>query len=485
MTVQTDERSYSEAIAGFAAGLRFEQIPAHVTAKARTHLMDSVGVGLAGTKMEWWERANRLCQRLGGPPEASVFGQRGMLGVSSAAMANGMAVTALDYDDTDYWGGGTHMSRYVVATALSMGEMAHRSGKDVLAAAVLGYEVASRVGSALLVDRYGPRAAKAEWGAAELDAHHRLQRRGLSMIAILPGLFACSVIAGRLLELDAQEMASAQGIAGGLGLFLAQTHREGADALPLHVGWACHAGIAAALWASEDIRGPRFIYEGDRGFLSVIAAGDLQDATRLSAGLGVEWNTLNNVLKFYPAGHGTHHFMESVRSLIEQHGLSAEDIVDIECRAPSQRVEFHFEPKEAKLHPSPYSARFSLPYLLARLVLDRKLGPLSFTPDKVSDPKALELASRVKYTVDEQAWFGDKRGLVVMRLRDGRELSCASPDVPGMPNRLPSREDIVNKFRDNALLALPDAGRVAALADALEKLDEIQDVGELMRLTTP
>lgn len=482
MSEGTSQGSYSEAVADFAAGLKFERIPPEVIAKAKTHIMDSVGVALAGTTMEFWQRAYRVCQRLGGPPEATVFGQRDKLGVSSAAMANGIATTLLDYDDTDYWGGGAHMSRYVVATALSVGEMAHRGGKDVLTGVIAGYEVASRVGSALLVDSYGPRAARPGWGPTELEAHHRLQRRGVSLLAIIPGLFACAVIASLLLKQDARRMASAQGIAGGLGLFLAQTHREGTDALPLHVGWACHAGIVAALWANEGLTGPRFIYEGDRGFLSVIA-GDLQDATRITADLGLQWKTLNNVLKFYPAGHGTQHFIESLNTLLKDHGLSPEDILSIECRAPAQRVEFHFEPKEAKLHPTPYNARFSLPYLLARLILDGKLGPQSFTPDKVSDPKALELARRVTYTVDEQAWFGEKRGLVTVRLSDGRTLSRSTPEVLGMPNRPCSRSDIVNKFKDNAILALGDMGRVDALIERLETLDEVQDVGELMQLT--
>ncbi|MBI2908854.1 MAG: MmgE/PrpD family protein [Chloroflexi bacterium] len=482
MTDAANGRSYSEIIADFAAGLTLEQLPREVVVKAKVHIMDSVGVGLGGTTTEWWQRAYHVCQRLGGPPEATVFGQSMKLGVASAAMANSIAVTALDYDDTDYWGAGTHMSRYVVGTALSVGETARCSGKDVITAAVAGYEVASRVGAALLVDRYGPRAATPDWGQKELDAHHRLQRRGIPMMAVLPGLFACSVIAGRLFGLDAQQMTSAQGFAGGFGLFLAQSHREGADGVPLHVGWACHAGIAAAMFAKEGLRGPRFIYEGDRGFLSVIA-NELHDATRLTAGLGQQWNTLNNILKYYPAGHGTHHFIESLKGLMAERSFSADDILDMECRAPAQRVEFHFEPKEAKLHPTPFNARFSLPYLLARLAMDGELGPQSFAPDRVFDPKALELASRVNYVTDEQAWIGDKRGLTIVRLKDGRTLSRSTPDVLGMPNRPGSRQDMLSKFRANAMSALGDEERVEALIEALEALEGAEDVGAVMRLT--
>lgn len=476
-----NQQSYSEAIAEFVASLTFDGIPQEVARKAKTHVIDSIGVALAGTTVDLCQRALRVAKRLGGPPESSIFAQEDKVGVASAALANGIATAALDYDDTDYWGGGAHMSRKVVATALSVGEMAHANGEEVLLAVVAGYEVNSRVGSALLVDRYGGRGAKPSWGAEDLAAHRRMQQQGQSLRSTIPGLFSSAVIASLLLKLDARQIASAQGLAGGLGLFLAQTHREGADALPLHTGWACHAGVVAALWAREDLRGPRFIYEGDRAFLSLIA-GDLQDAAQLTAGLGVQWNTLNNVLKFYPGGHGTHHFIESLKTLMEQHGLSAENILEIECRAPAQRVEFHFEPREAKLHPTPYSARFSLPYLLARLVLDGNLGPLSFTQDKVSDPKVLELARRVKYAVDEEAWFGEKRGLVIVRRKDGRSFSRSTPELLGMPNRPCSRDDVLKKFRRNALLAIPDTRRLEALIETLQALEEVKDIGTVMRL---
>ena len=190
------------------------------------------------------------------------------------------------------------------------------------------------------------------------------------------------------------------------------------------------------------------------------------------------------VLKFYPGGHGMHHFIESLNSLMND-GLRARDVEQIECHAPSQRIEFHFEPKEDKLHPSPYSARFSLPYVLARLVTDRELGPLSFTPQKVTDPEVIELASRITYVSDETVWFGEKRGLVVVKLRDGRTLKRSSPELRGFPNRPHTRSDVVDKFKINARLVCSNEKRLDDLVNALETLDKVKDVGEMMRLTTP
>lgn len=478
------EHSHSETLAEFAAQLAFERIPSEVIAKAKTHVLDAVGVGMAGSTMEWCRQGIRAAQRLEGPPEASLFGQTKKIAAPNAAMANSIAISGTDYDDTDYSGGGFHMSRSVVPAALAVGEMLHCSGKQVLTAVVAGYEVATRVGASLLLDRYGPRGASASWGPEDLEKHERMRQQGGPVLrGFIPGLFATAVVAGRLLGLNAQQLASAQGLVGGLGLFLGQSHREGADALLFHAGWAAHAGIIAAMWAQEGLKGPRFIYEGDRGLLSVIG-GDLQDASCLSSGLGTQWNTMNNVLKFYTAAHGLHHFIESLDSLVTEHRLTPGEIDKIECWAPAQRVESHFLPLEAKFNPTSYSGRFSLPYLLARLMFDRELGPLSFTEQKVTEPAVLALARRVTYVADETAWYGDKRGLVIVKLRDGRTLTRSTPILLGFPKRPHTWEHVATKFRNNAKLVLNDAARINELVHAFETLEQASDVGSAMRLAS-
>ena len=212
---------------------------------------------------------------------------------------------------------------------------------------------------------------------------------------------------------------------------------------------------------------------------------DLHDATRLTSGLGTEWTTLKNVLKFYPAGHGPHHFMEALKSLVIEYKLRPQDVLQIDCRAPAQRIEFHFEPKETKLHPTPYNARFSLPYLLARLLADGELGPLSFTADKVTEPAVLELASRVTYTADEASWFGEQRGEVTVKLRDGRSLVRSAPELLGFPSRPCTREDVVSKFRANAKLIHENPKRTDELLAALESLEKIKNIRDIMNLATP
>ena len=485
MNTTKRELTCSQTLAQFAEGLRFDDIPPQVVSKVKTHVLDSIGVGLAGSTMEWSRKAGGIFQLLGGAPDATVLGRNWRTSMPNAAIANGISIAAMDYDDTDYKGGGCHMSRCVVSCGLAVGEALQRSGKDVIKAIVLGYETATRIGSALLLDRYGPRAARSSWGEAELEAHHKMQRQGGALIrGYIPGLFASALTAGSLMRLSSAQLVAAQGLVGGLGLFLGQSHREGTDALLVHAGWASQAGIIATLWAREDLKGPTQVYEGDRGLLSVIG-GDLQDSTRITSGLGTEWNSLNNVLKFYPGGHGTHHFIESLKFLIDEHHLKMANIAHIDCHAPSQRIEFHFEPREAKLRPTSYNARFSLPYLLSRLTADGELGPLSFTAEKVSEPRVLDMAARVGYTADEAAWFGDKRGLVTVTLKNGQSLTRSTPELLGFPARPCTLDDVTKKFTANAKLVIDDPEQLKALLGALKDLQDVQDINTVMRLTSP
>lgn len=484
MTTKEQERSCSETLADFAANLQLERIPPEVVAKVKTHIMDAVGVGMAGSTMEWCQQASRVLQRAGAPQEATVLGQAYKLAAPDAALANGVAIGCMEFDDLDYTGGGHHMSRHAIAAALAAGELAHSSGKELLTAVTVGYEVASRVGCSLLLDRYGPRSANSSWTPDDVAKYRRLQKQGGALMrGNIAGLFACSALAGRLLGLNAAQISSAQGLVGGFGLYLSQSFSEGSDASMLFSGWSAHAGILSAQWASAGLKGPRKIYEGDRGLLSIIG-GDLQDVSQLTNKLGTQWNCMSSLLKFYPGGHGMHHFMEALDSLMND-GLRPQDIEQIECHAPAERVEFHFEPREEKLHPSPMTARYSLPYVLARLVTDREVGALSFTPQKLAEPAVIALASRVTYVSDESAWFGEKRGLVKVKLRDGRTLERSSPELRGFPNRPHTRADVVDKFRANARIVCSNGKRLDELTNALENLEKVKDVSEITRLTTP
>ena len=146
------QKSYSRILAEFVAGLKYQDIPSEVVNKVKDHILDTMGCLLAGSTTDWMKQVNNVAKRLGGNPEATLIGDGTRVGVANAAMANGTLGRALDLDDTHFrpW---EHVSAYVVPTAFAVGEWLGKSGKDVITAAVAGYEVACRVGLAKLRDR--------------------------------------------------------------------------------------------------------------------------------------------------------------------------------------------------------------------------------------------------------------------------------------------------------------------------------------------
>jgi len=168
----------SDRLARFAAGLRYEDIPAQVIEKAKLHLLDALGIGLAATREPYAAGVAALVRDWGGSPQATLWRWGDRLPAAHAALANGSFVHGLDFDDT-HTDSITHVSACVVPTALAVGEAVRASGREILAAMVAGFEVIARVG-----------------GAAPGGFH----ARGFHATPIC-GAFGAAAVAGRLLGL--------------------------------------------------------------------------------------------------------------------------------------------------------------------------------------------------------------------------------------------------------------------------------------------
>lgn len=467
----TTAQSHTEAFAAFVAPLAYSDIPADVTANLKDHILDTSGCLVAGASMDWNQRLHELAKRMGGPPEATLIGDGAKVGVAAAAFGNGALGRALDMDDTHFrnW---EHMHAYLVPLALSVGEWLHSSGEELITAIIAGDEVGSRMG--MTVGRGKAFMHDPSMGAIENTA-----------VTPTGQLFGSVTTAAKLMGLSEDEIVSAMGFVGSFGLFLRQSHREKAHGTPVNTGWAAHAGVMAAMVAQTGLKGPRQVLEGDRGFFEAIVAPNPYDLSELGKDLGTRWESAQATYKMYPAGHGTHYFLTSLRALMQE-GLNPGDVEEIVCRVPQVRIEFHFSPHELVYNPGPYDARFSLPYLLARTLLDGNVGTASFDEDKVRDPAVLDLARRITHVRDEEAWLPENRGHLIVKTKDGRTLERQTPhdQLPGTPRMPIPREDILEKFREIVAMQLnPD--ETEELLAAFENLEGTADVGEIMRLTVP
>ena len=448
----------SDRLARFAAGLRFEDIPSQVAGKAKLHLLDALGIGLAAQREPYARAITALVREWGGSPQAALWGREDHLPAAHAALANGSYVHGLDFDDT-HTGSITHVSACVVPSALAAGEAAGAAGKEILAAMVVGYEVTARVG-----------------GAAPGGFH----AKGYHATPIC-GAFGAAAAAGRLLGLDAGQIANALGTVGSQASGIQEFLDDGSWAKRLHPGWAAHAGITAAQLARHGFLGPRKVFEGRFGLYATHLKEPAFDAEALAGGLGERWETLRISFKPYPCCHFNHAAMDAARKLVQELGARPGEIEEIEAIVPEPGLHITGEPIEHKRRPNtPYAALFSLPYCVAVSVLRGRAALEDFEEDQLGDPAILALAAKVRCTGVASARFPQYlHGAARVRLTGGRTAEREEPVNWGNPENPMRREDVEAKFRRNASRALPPE-KIEAAVGAVMGLDRAPDASALV-----
>ena len=385
------------------------------------------GLGTAGAK---------LALRDGGRAEATVWGFGRKARAVDVALANGMLSHAMDYDDTNT-AAIMHASSVVVPTAIAVGGRIGASGLEVLASAVMGYEVAGRLGR---------------------QAPGDFQRHGYQATSVL-GVFASTIVVARLLKASVDVGVHAMGLAGSMASGLMEYLADGTNAKQLHPGWAAHSGILAVELATAGATGPATVLEGKHGVFNTFVDRTIEPE-KVVAGLGESFEVENMSPKPYPACHAVHACVNAFRALLARGELGAHAAAAIEeiiCLVPDWYVDLVLEPHAAKAAPrTAYEARFSLPYCLARTAIDGDLGVRSFDPARVADERTRELARRVRYEVRVFEEFpAALPGGVRVRLKEGRTVEHIVTYNRGNPRNPLSQAEFAEKFFDAATAAAP------------------------------
>jgi 2-methylcitrate dehydratase PrpD len=262
------------------------------------------------------------------------------------------------------------------------------------------------------------------------------------------------------------------GICGSQASGIIEYLADGSWTKRLHPGWAAHAGVAAALLARAGFTGPETVFEGAHGFYAAFAGG--HDPARLEsllASLGGTWELAALTFKPYPCGSIAHPYMDCALRLRERYALRADQIAEVRCRTAEGPIPRLWEPLADKQRPrNGYAAKFSLPYLLASILVNGRATLADFTDEAARDEGLRRVAAKVFYDVDPTIDYPRHFiGHVAVRLVDGRVLEERQDHPRGGPDDPMSPEELTAKFRANAALALTDAGaaRVVELVDAL------------------
>jgi len=451
-------------LARFVVDLDLEEVPGPVTTRATLLTLDTLGNALAAAGEDFGRAVLGVAERLGGQPESTLLGTKSRVGAANAVLANATLAHGLDFDDTRE-DAIVHTGCVAVTTALAVAEAQGASSRAMLEALIAGVEVMCRVG--LVVP-----------GALHARHFHP---------TAIAGSFGAAAAAGKVHRLGEDALVHAFGICGSQAAGIIEYLADGSWTKRLHAGWSAHAGVLATLLARAGFTGPATVLEGTHGLYQAFAGG--YDAVRLDAqleSLGGVWELEQLTLKPYPCGSIAQPYMDCALRLRERHRLRPQDVVAVRCRTASGPVPRLWEPLAAKhAPPNGYAAKFSLPYLIAVILVKGMAGLADFTDAAVRDPLILGLAGRVGYELDgtidyPRQFIGD----VEITLADGRVVRERQERPRGGPDAPLTRGEIEAKFRGNAALALP-ATQADHVVHSVNGLAGSAPLGELLAALTP
>lgn len=446
---------HTRRVAEFITGLPYDTIPPSAIAAAKGAILDSVGVALAGSR----DHAARICAALvraeDARQEAAVFGQGFRSSAMQAAFVNGTATHALDYD-ASFTTAGQPMAGLTPAV-LALAEALGASGRELLAAYVAGYEV----------------TAKLVWCTAG-----GLGAGGWHSTATV-GSLGCAAAAARLLGLGVEQTAMALGIAscmaGGLVANFGTMNK------PLHGGLAARNGVQAARLAQQGFTANPAILEARGGFVHTFGGTGSHDLKPLE-GLGSRFEIEEAVkYKAYPCGGLTHSAVDAALALRSEHGVAAEaiDRIDVQVTADvARRIIFRIPATELQ-------GKFSMPYIIARVIVDGRLTPDTFSDEAIRDPAVIALAERVQMEADpelERHPPGSRPSVVLILLKDGRSVSRRVDYPKGSSGAPFTAAELEEKFLSCARRALTAEAATEALhmIQGLESIQDLRAVGEVL-----
>ncbi|WP_413721780.1 MmgE/PrpD family protein [Sodalis sp. RH23] len=447
-----------QALVDFIANTSFDRLPPALVARCKRHILDTLGAGLAGAGSQVAQEMTRLLAEEGAAPQAVVWGTSLATSARNAALLNGVAAHALELDDT---GGCDHSGAVVIPALLAVLPLCPQpvSGKALILATVIGYDIARRV-----LEACGGYAAHngAGWHSTATC-----------------GVFGAAAAAASLLRLDAAQASSALGIAGSFSGGLWGFIHDGSQSKKLHAGRAAEGGVLAALSARRGITGPGALFD-DRwgGFLSTFAAAGAAPGA-LTHELARIWKLERCSIKPYASCRGTHAAIDAAGLLLGRLNAGYQEIEKIEVRLcpflNDMCGNMHLQTLAA--------AQMSLPYAVAaRLVLGHA-GLDAYGEQQRRDPRLLAMMSRIELRVDP-ALSADGEPEITLHTREGDRLTLRVDIALGNPANPVSDRQLRDKFLSLAAHALPATQAQTLWARGMD-LEHETDIGALARLLIP
>lgn len=454
--------SVSKPLAQFIVKTKWEDLQTITIKNMKMVLLDSIGCAIAGIATDPGKMAASLAKQLGGPQESTIFGLPGKVSCVNAALANGQLINAIDYDAM---GPGAHTPPYIIPPAFAMAERNQASGKDLIIALALGFEIGARISEALSKGSKftEPDKTSLEW----------LDRWGQEA-----NNFGAAAGAAKILNLDQDQVLNCLGIAGHLcqvptwvRYSLANNRSMAKYGVP---GWQNTGGVMAALLAEMGYLGDISVLDDKEGFWKFVGYSEWYPDSVLKD-LGTNWISNAFRYKAFPCCSMFHVELSCFLDLVEKHHLKAEEIESVALLG----------------HPTLDAPCFTNPAV--KQIADIQFGPATIFAmaingvPKGADWQDLNLANslrivnfakKVKYQGSTE--FGSTQMSKV-------EIAARGQTFKGQLSRAEmhklSDDEIIEKFKSNSSRLLTDK-KIAGAIDLILNLEKLKDLSEVVKNIT-
>ena len=454
----------TKEVADFILSTEFSDIPVDVVELAKKSILDGFGLALAGSVAESGTIVQKYLLNVAGPGDAVVIGTGIKSSTRFASFANGVGIHADDFDDTQLavasdrvYGLLTHPTAPCLPAAFAEAQVRNQSGRDFLAAYLVGLETECKISEAISPRHY---------------------QHGFHSTATC-GPFAAAGAAARLRQFDQEMLGRALGIAGSQSGGLRENF--GTMTKPFHAGRAAESGIIACDLAEMGWTATSEILEAPRGFFQAHGGG--YDLEAIRGRLGTPWTFADPgvSIKPHPSGSLTHPGMTLMSSLIDRHSIQAKDVVRVEVGTNHNML-------NALIHHQPVNelqAKFSMEFCMAILLLEGRAHLQQFTDQVVLRSDVQELIKRVDFKEDseaEAAGYDKMTTLITIHLANGEKIEGRSDFGKGSPSNPFTYKEVAEKFHGCAEFARWPRAKAERIVSLVAELEAQEDLNELTML---
>ncbi|GAB7386460.1 MmgE/PrpD family protein [Bacillaceae bacterium] len=409
----------SAALARFIVGTKYEDLPQNVVEFTKLCILDWLGSALAGKGKPPVQMIKAMIEEMGGSPQSTLV-TGGKSSVLNAALVNGAASHVVELDDI-HKTSIIHAATVVIPAALAVAEWQGKSGKELIAAVAVGYDVCYRIGEAVSPSHY--------------EYWHN---------TATCGTFGAAAAAAKLLDLSPEQTVHALGSAGTQAAGLWEFIEDGAMSKQLHPGKAAMNGVLSAILAKKGFTAAKKILEGKRGFFRAMARD--ADETKITRGLGETFRIRENSFKIHASCRHTHPAIDLALTIVKESGVTPDQIERIRVKGYRSVLAITDNPQPETV----YAAKFSIQFCTALAFVKGRAGLADFHEGNLRDPAIRELMERIEASIDPEidAAYPEKWGTALeVTLRNGERIVKRTDYPKGDPENPVSAEELIDKFK--------------------------------------